>query len=321
MSGHSHSNPENSHSHHHHEDHDHCHHDHGHGLGGHCHTPKVNEKNRRRVGIAAVLTGLFMFAEVAGGIMSGSLALLADAGHMLMDFAALAMAWGAFTIAKRPANWRLSYGYDRVSILAAFVNGMTLFAVAVWIVWEAISRFIEPTEILTGPMLWVAIAGLIVNILVFWVLIGADQENLNIRGAVLHVLGDLLGSVAAILAAVIILLTGWVIADPILSILVAILILRSAWSLIRDSAHVLLQGAPRGLDKRDIEADLLATIPEIRRVDHLHAWSVTPERPIVTLNAFIDPIEKIEPVSAKIKARLLEEFSIEHATIDVMRDH
>lgn len=321
MSGHSHSNPENSHSHHDHEGHDHSHHDHSHGLGGHCHTPKVNEKNRRRVGIAAVLTGLFMFAEVAGGIMSGSLALLADAGHMLMDFAALAMAWGAFTIAKRPANWRLSYGYDRVSILAAFVNGLTLFAVAGWIVWEAIHRFMEPTEILTGPMLWIAIAGLIVNLLVFWVLIGADQDNLNIRGAVLHVLGDLLGSVAAILAAVIILWTGWVIADPILSMLVAILILRSAWSLVRESGHVLLQGAPKGLDKREIEADLLAAIPEIRRVDHLHAWSLTPERPIVTLNALIDPVEKIEPVSAKIKARLLEKFKIEHATIDVMRDN
>lgn len=261
-----------------------------------------------------------MFAEIAGGVLSGSLALLADAGHMLMDFAALAMAWGAFTIAKRPANWRLSYGYDRVSILAAFVNGLTLFAVALWIVWEAAHRFIEPGEILAGPMLWVAIAGLAVNLLVFWVLIGADQDNLNIRGAVLHVMGDLLGSVAAIAAAAIILMTGWVLADPLLSVLVAVLILRSAWSLIRDSAHVLLQGAPKGLDKREIEADLLEAIPEIRSLNHLHAWCVTPERPIVTLNAYIDPAEKIGPVSEKIKARLLEKFQIEHATIDVMRD-
>ena len=225
MSGHSHSHPEKDHAHH-----DHAHHDHG--VGGHCHTPKVNEGNRNRVGIAAVLTGLFMFAEIAGGLLSGSLALLADAGHMLMDFAALAMAWGAFTIAKRPANWRLSYGYDRVSILAAFVNGLTLFLVALWIIWEAAHRFIEPGEILAGPMLWVAIAGLAVNLLVFGVLIGADQENLNIRGAVLHVMGDLLGSVAAIAAAIIILMTGWVLADPLLSVLVAVLILRSAWSLI-----------------------------------------------------------------------------------------
>jgi len=314
MSGHSHSDHE----------HDHFHGDHsheGHSHAGHSHAPKVNESNRRSVGLAAALTGLFMIAEVIGGLISGSLALLADAGHMMTDFAALAMAWGAFIIAKRPANWRHSYGYDRVSILVAFVNGLTLFAVAIWIVWEAAHRILEPGEVLAGPMLWVAIAGLIVNLIVFKILMGADQHNLNIRGAVLHVLGDLLGSVAAIAAAIIILLTGWVLADPLLSVLVALLILRSAWGLIRDSAHVLLQGAPNGLDKREIEADLLKEIPELRRLEHIHAWSVTPERPILTLNAFINPEANIEPIAARIKARLIEKFHIEHATIDVMRDH
>lgn len=319
MSGHSHSHSDHTHGGHSHGDHDHSHHDHSHT--GHSHAPKVDEKNRNRVGLAAALTGLFMIAEVVGGLISGSLALLADAGHMMTDFAALAMAWGAFSIAKRPANWRLSYGYDRVSILVAFVNGLTLFALSIWIIWEAIQRILEPGEVLAGPMLWVAIAGLVVNLVVFKILLGADQHNLNIRGAVLHVLGDLLGSVAAIAAAIIILLTGWMLADPLLSVLVALLILRSAWFLIRDSAHVLLQGAPNGLDKREIEADLLQEIPELRRVEHVHAWSVTPERPILTLNAFIDPVEKIEPVAARIKARLLEKFHIDHATIDVMRDH
>jgi len=319
MSGHSHSHSDHTHGGHSHGDHDHSHHDHSHT--GHSHAPKVDEKNRNRVGLAAALTGLFMIAEVVGGLISGSLALLADAGHMMTDFAALAMAWGAFSIAKRPANWRLSYGYDRVSILVAFVNGLTLFALSIWIIWEAIQRILEPGDVLAGPMLWVAIAGLVVNLVVFKILMGADQHNLNIRGAVLHVLGDLLGSVAAIAAAIIILLTGWMLADPLLSVLVALLILRSAWFLIRDSAHVLLQGAPNGLDKREIEADLLQEIPELRRVEHVHAWSVTPERPILTLNAFIDPVEKIEPVAARIKARLLEKFHIDHATIDVMRDH
>lgn len=312
MSAHSHSN---------HDDSDHNHADHGHSHAGHSHAPKVNESNRRRVGFAAALTGLFMIAEVIGGLFSGSLALLADAGHMLTDFAALAMAWGAFNIARRPANWRLSYGYDRVSILVAFVNGLTLFAVAIWVIWEAGQRLFEPGDILAGTMLWVAIAGLIVNLIVFKILIGADQHNLNIRGAVLHVLGDLLGSVAAIIGALIILTTGWTLADPILSVLVALLILRSAWRLIADSAHVLLQGAPQGLDKREIEADLLDQITELRRLEHIHAWCVTPERPILTLNAFIDPDAKIEPVAARIKARLMEKFQIEHATIDVMRDH
>jgi cobalt-zinc-cadmium efflux system protein len=312
MSGHSHS------------DHDHDHnHEHAscdHSGAGHSHAPKVNESNRRRVGFAAILTGLFMIAEVVGGVVSGSLALLADAGHMLTDFAALAMAWGAFQIAKRPANWRLSYGYDRVSILVAFVNGLTLFAISIWIIWEAAHRFMTPGEVLAGPMLWVAIAGLIVNLIVFKILMGADQHNLNIRGAVLHVLGDLLGSVAAIAAAIIILVTGWVAADPILSLLVALLILRSAWALLGDSAHVLLQGAPNGLDKREIEADLLDHVPDLLRLEHVHAWSVTPERPILTLNAFIDPDSKIEPVAEKIKARLADKFHIEHVTVDVMRE-
>jgi len=324
MSGHSHSH-QHKHDHREHDCENHARHTHSHGdhaHGGHCHhSPKVNESNRTRVGLAAILTGLFMVAEIIGGFISGSLALLADAGHMMTDFAALAMAWGAFKIAKRPATWRLSYGYDRVSILVAFVNGLTLFAVSIWIIFEAIQRFFSPAEVLAGPMLYIAITGLIVNLIVFKILMGADQENLNIRGAVLHVLGDLLGSVAAILAAIVILSTGWVLADPILSVLVALLILRSAWSLIRDSAHVLLQGAPNGLDKREIETDLLEHIPNLRRLEHIHAWSVTPERPILTLNAYIDPAAKIEPVADNIKARLQEAVQIENATIDVMRDH
>ncbi len=307
MAGHSHS----------HHDHDHGH---SHGSGHHSHAPTVNENNRWRVGLAALLTGAFMIAEVAGGLISGSLALLADAGHMLTDFAALAMAWGAFKIAQRPANWRHTFGYDRFSILVAFVNGLTLFGVAAWIVWEAFHRFMEPGDILAGPMLWVAIAGLCVNLIVFWILMGADQHNLNIRGAVLHVLGDLLGSVAAIAAAVIILTTGWVLADPILSVLVALLILKSAWGLVCESAHILLQGAPDSLDRREIKKDLLAEIPDLRRVDHVHAWAVTPERPIITLNAYIDPAARVEPVALAIKARLAERFNIDHATVDVMRE-
>lgn len=300
-------------------DHAHSHHDHDHDHS-HSHAPKVDENNRRRVGLAAVLTGLFMVAEVAGGLISGSLALLADAGHMMTDFAALAMAWGAFQIARKPANWRHTFGYDRVSILVAFVNGLTLFGVAIWIVWEAFHRILNPGDILAGPMLYVAIAGLAVNLVVFKILMGADQHNLNIRGALLHVLGDLLGSVAAIAAAVIIMTTGWVAADPILSVLVAVLILRSALALIRESAHILLQGAPDRLDRREIEADLLAHIPELRRLDHIHAWAVTPDKPILTLNAYVDPEARLEPVAAAIKVRLSEKFHIDHATVDVSRE-
>ena len=299
-------------SHHHHG------HSHGHGHHGHSHS-HAGENNRTRVGIAALLTGLFMIAEVAGGLISGSLALLADAGHMLTDFAALAMAWGAFTISKRPADWKHTFGYDRFSILIAFVNGLTLFLVAGWILWEAFHRIQTPGEILAGPMLWVAIGGLVVNLVVFKILMGADQENLNIRGAVLHVLGDLLGSVAAIIAALVIMKTGWMPIDPILSVLVAFLILRSARFLVKDSAHILLEGAPAHIDRRAIREDLPTHIEGLISVDHIHAWSITPERPILTLEAFVKDNVSLETVSQAIKARLKSEFHIDHATVDVMR--
>ena len=294
------------------------HHHHGHSHG-HGHSHSLGEGNRNRVGIAAVLTGFFMVAEVAGGLISGSLALLADAGHMLTDFAALMMAWGAFTIAKRPSDWKHTFGYDRVSILVAFVNGLTLFVVAAWIVWEALQRFQSQSEILAGPMLWVAIGGLVVNLVVFKVLTGADQENLNIRGAVLHVLGDMLGSIAAIIAALVIMKTGWMPIDPLLSVLVAFLILRSAWALVKDSAHILLEGAPSHIDRRAIRDDLPQQIDGLIEVKHVHAWSITPERPMLTLEAFAEDGVKLEDISAQIKERLKSEFHIDHATVDVMR--
>ena len=303
MSGHSHT------------DHDHCAHDHS--GGHHSHTPSVDASNKWRVGLASVITGGFMAVEVAGGLISGSLALIADAGHMLTDFAALAMAWGAFHLASRPASRRYSYGYDRVSILAAFVNALTLFVVAGWIIWEAGHRFFAPGEVLAGPMLWIAVAGLAVNLIVFWILVGADQDNLNIRGAVLHVLGDLLGSIAAIAAALIILATGWVLADPILSVLVAVLILRSAWHLLKDSAHVLLQGTPQHLDCETISADLTAQIADLSQINSLKIWSVTAAHPVLTLTATLDKTADIAAVSEAIKARLSQSFDIDDVTIDL----
>lgn len=300
--------------------HNHSHdHSYGHEEHGHHHAPVVTAFNRNRVGLAAVLTGLFMVAEVIGGLMSGSLALLADAGHMMTDFAGLSMAWLAFVIARRPATWRHTFGFARFSILVAFVNGLTLFFIAALIVKEAIERFMSPGEILAGTMLYVAFGGLIINIVVFLILRGADQHNLNIRGALLHVLGDLLGSVAAIAAAVIILYTGWTPIDPILSVFVALIILRSAWRLVKDSGHILLEGAPKGFDRRDIKEHLLRDIPELVSVDDIHIWSVTPEWPMLTLQAFISDDARIEPVSHAIKRYLFEKYDIQHVTIDVMR--
>ena len=184
----------------------------------HDHSPvkATNANNMTRIMIALVLTGLFMVVEVVGGIISGSLALLADAGHMLTDTTALALAAMAFHVSKRPPDGKLTFGYQRFQILAAFVNGLSLIAIVGWILFEAVRRFLNPNEVLGETMLAIAAAGLVVNLISFTVLHTGDRENLNIRGAALHVAGDLLGSIAAIVAAAVIIYTGWTPIDPIL---------------------------------------------------------------------------------------------------------
>jgi cobalt-zinc-cadmium efflux system protein len=289
-------------------------HEHGHGPS---HSHGAGHANVRAVGLAALLTGGFMLAEIVGGIVSGSLALIADAGHMLTDFAALAMAWLAFRVARRPADSRRTYGFDRLSVLAAFANGVALFLIAAWIVVEAVRRLAEPHPITGGIMLAVAAGGLAINLLAFWILSRGDRENLNLRAALLHVAADLLGSVAAIVAALVILLTGWTPIDPILSVLVALLILRSAWHVVGESAHILLEGTPRGFESGAVVADLQETIAGVRQVRHLHAWSISEERPMVTLEAVIDPGTDAAAARRRIKARLAERFGIDHATVEV----
>jgi cobalt-zinc-cadmium efflux system protein len=294
-------------------------HDHSsHGVhdhsDGHDH---IHGANANRVGIAALLTGAFMLAEIAGGLLSGSLALLADAAHMLTDFASLALAWYGFLLARRPADWRRTYGYDRFSILIAFANGLALFALAAWIAVEAWHRLSEPGAVLGGVMLWVALAGLAVNILAFWVLQGGDQENLNMRAAMLHVAGDLLGSVAAIAAAIVILWTGWTPIDPILSVLVALIILRSAWRVVSESGHILLEGTPSGVDSREIARDLAEHLPEIEEVHHVHAWAITQERPMVTLHVRTKETSHPERIAANVKRRLADRFGVAHCTVEV----
>ena len=311
-----------SHSHGHSHGHDHAH---GHGHAGHSHgptlsandTPEARRSKERAILIAAALTGGFMGAEVIGGLISGSLALLADAGHMLTDFASLLLAWFAFRLARRPADWKRTYGFDRFSVLAAFVNGVTLFAIAGWIVVEAIQRLREPHEVLGGLMLWVAVGGLVVNVLAFWVLSRAEGDNLNVRAAALHVMGDLLGSVAAIAASLIIIWTGWTPIDPILSVLVALLILRSAWSVVRESGHILLEGAPAGFDARAVATDLEATLPGVARAYHVHAWSITQERPMATLEIELAPGAVADDVRRAVKGRVRETTGMEHVTVEV----
>lgn len=291
--------------------------DHTHQHGRDTHTHGTNEQ---RLGIAASLTGVFMLAEVAGGLVSGSLALLADAGHMVTDFASLGLAWYGFRLARRPADWRRTYGYDRFTILAAFTNGLALFVIAAWIVVEAWHRLREPIDVLGGIMFWIALAGLAVNILAFWVLQGGDRDNLNVRAAALHVAGDLLGSVAALAAAVVIMVTGWMTIDPILSVLVALIIVRSAWRVVRESGHILLEGTPHSIDNREVAEDLMTTFPMILDVHHVHAWSITEERPVVTLHARLTECCPPEQITADIKRRLNERFGVTHATVEIEFD-
>jgi cobalt-zinc-cadmium efflux system protein len=288
--------------------------------GSHDHGPgEVHANNERRMGLAALLTGSFMFVEVAGGIIAGSLALIADAGHMLTDFASLSLAWFAFRLARRPADWKRTYGFDRFQVLIAFANGLALFAIAGWIVYEAAERLMGTPHVSGGIMVVVGAAGLLVNIAAFWLLQGADRENLNVRGAAIHVLGDLLGSVAALVAGAVIMLTGWMPIDPLLSLLVAAIIVRSGWHVVAASAHILLEGAPKELDTRDIGPDLEANVEGVEGVHHVHVWSITQSRRMVTLHALICDGADSDKVVQAIKARLQDKFSLGHATIETER--
>ncbi|GAK44828.1 Co/Zn/Cd efflux system component [Tepidicaulis marinus] len=307
------------HTHSHGHDHHHSH-DHAHDHASHSHAPQVSHENERRVFWAMLLTGGFMVAEVAGGLMSGSLALIADAGHMATDAASLLLAWFAFRLSRRPADGARSYGFYRAEILAAFVNGLAMIALVVWIAYEAVTRFFQPVEVLGGLMLAVAAAGLLVNIAAFALLHGGAGDNLNIKGAAVHVMGDLLGSLAAIAAAGIILWTGWMPIDPLLSLLVALLVLRSAWFITKQSAHILMEGTPSGLNLGEMRADLCGHIEGVEDVHHLHAWSLTQERPVVTLHARISEAADGDRVLRDINTRLAEVFSVSHATVQIERE-
>lgn len=293
-------------------------HDHGDGSGHtQSHTPDVNRGNQRRVLAAMCLTAGFMVAEIIGGVLSGSLALIADAGHMATDAAALFLAYIAFRFSNRPADANRSYGYHRAETLAAFVNALTMIALVGWILFEAVQRFFDPVEILGGLMLWVAVGGLLVNVLAFWLLHSGERENLNMQGAAVHVLGDLLGSVAAIVAAIVILYTGWTPIDPLLSVFVALLILRSAIALVRQSGHILMEGTPKSLDIEEIKKDLQHSVAGVEDVHDIRAWSLTATRDVMTLHARIAEGVNPDHVLKAINDRLRHKFQIEHATVQI----
>lgn len=300
-----------------HEGHDHAHGD-AHKGHGHSHAPEVSGSNERRIFFVLLLTAGYALIQAAGGWLSGSLALVADSGHMLSDAAALALALVAYRVARRAADAAASYGYHRVRVLAALANGAALLLLVAWITWEAVSRLREPVEVMAGPMLVVAVIGLLVNLAGAFILMRGESGDQNLKGALLHVIGDLLGSVGAIGASVGILLTGWTALDPILSVLVAVLVLRSAWGLVKASLHVLLQGTPEGLSSEIICAELVQ-MPEVAAAGHAHVWTLTDARYVATVH--VTPAAGTDPLSLPdlVRGRLTQRFGIEHATVEVNR--
>lgn len=294
----------------------HSHAPHDHGGERHDHGVAVTNDSQRRVFWVMIFTGGYMFAQATGGYLSGSLALIADAGHMLSDTVALALSWMAFQLSRRPPDERRTFGYHRFQVLAALANGFTLFLIAIWVVYEAIERFSQPVEVLAGPMLAVAVIGLLVNVGGVLVLRGGDQRNVNMRGALLHVVGDLLGSVAAISAALVIMATGWMPIDPILSVFVSVLILKSAWSLMRSSLNILMEGVPEELEAPVIAKEL-HTIEGVANAHHIHVWGLTGERLMASLHLRLKDGASAGPVKAAVRATLKGSFGIDHVTIEV----
>lgn len=282
----------------------------------HSHATAENSNNKRLLAAFAI-TAIFMIVEVAGGLLSGSLALLADAGHMLTDAAALLMALLAVRFAQRKPNSRHTFGYLRLTTLAAFLNALALLVITALIVWEAVRRFYQPHPISGWPMMIIAVSGLVANLLSFWFLHGGEGEkNINLRAAALHVLGDLLGSVGAIIAAVVILLTGWLAIDPILSILVSCLVLRSGWRLLQESLHELLEGTPSQINIDTLKREMSLNIPEVRNIHHVHIWLVG-EKPVMTLHAQVIPPYDHDALLHKIQDYLLDHYHISHVTVQM----
>jgi cobalt-zinc-cadmium efflux system protein len=295
-----------------HGDHGQDDHDHSHGLF-HSHQHGQNASERRlwwSLSVLAVFTGF----EAVGGFWSHSIALLAEAAHMLADCGSLVLAVLAIRVSRRPASPDRTYGHRRYQPLAAYTNGLLLLAITVGVIVEAAKRLMSVPEVDGGVMMGVAFAGGVANFVAFLILSGGG--SLNERGARAHVLSDLLGSVAAIIGAGIILYFHWYPADPLLSLAVSLLILRSGWGLTRDSAQVLLEGAPRGFDTAAVEREL-AGLPNVRSVHHIHAWSLTGEAPIVTLHADCDDGADRQVILESVTGTLRRRFGVEHVTVQL----
>ena len=296
----------------HHHDHGH---DHGHGR------VMQREGNSKALAWAFGITAFIMVAELVGGWLTNSLALLSDSGHMLSDAASLGLSLVAIRFASKAASPRKSYGYRRLEILAALANGVALFLIAIAITWEAWHRLFSPPTVASGPMMGIAAVGLLANLASAWVLLrqGDVKDNLNLRSAYLHVLGDALGSVGAIVAGALMFLFGWNIADPIVSVMVALLILRGAWGVVSQSLHILMEGAPAGANVEAIVASL-ASIKGVCNVHDVHVWTVTSGYDVFSGHIVVCRGTNISCVVREGATILEKEFGIRHSTLQVLEE-
>lgn len=300
----------------HHHKHKHDHHDHH--SHHHHHHDHAREGNKKGLIIALIITASIMLLEFFGGLVTGSLALLSDAGHMLSDAGSLLLSLIAISFAARPATSGKTYGFYRVEILAALFNGVTLFVIAFFIIREAYGRFFAPPEVASGSMMLIASVGLIANLLSAWALMrkGDVHNNVNLRSAYLHIIGDALGSVGAMAAGLVMLLFGWYVADPIISVLVALLILKSAWGVIRHAVHILMEGAPGRLNALEVQK-ALEGIEGVIDVHDLHIWTITSGLDSLSCHLRIEDGKDSQHILQNAIEIIETQFKIQHTTIQV----
>lgn len=283
---------------------------------GHGHVHSVAGKNKRRLAIVLGLTTAYMIAEIVGGWLTHSLALLADAGHMLTDVAGIGLALLAIQFAERPATPERTYGFYRVEILAALINGVVLIGISAYILYEAYERFRNPQEVQGWPMLAVASVGLVINLIGIRLLRAASEESLNIKGAYFEVLSDMLTSIGVIVAAVIMLTTGWYYADPLISAGIGLFILPRTWMLLKDAVGVLLEGTPSDINLAAMR-ESIANVPGVASVHDLHVWSLTSGVNAMSVHAVLADHALHDEVLAAVQKRVTHDFKIAHATVQV----
>jgi cobalt-zinc-cadmium efflux system protein len=284
----------------------------GHEEHSHAH----RAQDRRALTLTLAITATYCVVELAGGLVTNSLALLSDAGHMFSDVAALAISLVAARLSQRPPTASKTFGYHRGEILAAFVNGLALWLVVGFILHEAYQRFWDPPPVRSGGMVVIAAVGLLVNVVSLQLLRRSQAESLNVRAAFVHVLGDALGSVGALVAGVLMLLWGWYIADPLVSAGIGVLILYSSWGIVREAVEILMQGTPREMQLQDIEQCLLG-IEGVREVHDLHVWTLTSGRYLLSVHLVVSQGDATRPVIDAAQTRLRERFGIGHTTVQV----